>query len=158
MPKHDPKLIDIFKKYEIEKQRNGCWYWTRSLDGSGYGNLSVNNKMWRAHRYFFYVAYGKHPGNNVVMHKCDTPICVNPEHLSLGTQLDNIADRHRKGRNGACRGDDAPWSKLSSNQIPIIKRMFEEGIPRIQIMEKFNISKTQMYRIVKGESWRHING
>lgn len=81
---------------------------------------------------------------------------VNPRHLLLGTQRDNIRDRHEKGRNGACRGDAAPWSSLTSDQVKTLRERFEAGEKRANLMAFFGISKSQMYRIVKHESWSHI--
>lgn len=149
------KIDDLIEKYGIDTSGD-CWLWTRSLDGSGYGNLSVNGRMWRAHRFFYYEAFGIDPTGCVVMHKCDEPKCVNPRHLILGTQRDNIRDRHEKGRSGACRGDSAPWSILTSERVADLRERFESGENRQALATEFGVSKTQIYRVIKRESWRHI--
>src|SRR5688572_33287595 len=69
----------------------------------GYGHVSFNGEVRRAHRVAYELAHGVAPGNLVVRHSCDTPACVNPDHLLLGTQLDNIADRNMRGR--TAKGD-----------------------------------------------------
>ena len=166
----DPLLLEILAKYgDSPEERLGqafdrygvqiaddCWLWVGSVDGSGYGQLSINGRSWRAHRLFYLLAFGVDPRGSVVMHKCDTPRCVQPGHLVLGTQRDNIADRHAKGRNGACRGDAAPWSALTSDQVQQLRERFAAGENRAALMAAFGISKTQLYRIANRESWVHI--
>ena len=88
-------------KYEVD-ERTACWKWTASRARGGYGQFFTSVKdgrEWhRAHR-FSYIAYrGNIPEGMVVMHICDNPRCVNPDHLQLGTQADNMRDRDEKGR------------------------------------------------------------
>lgn len=151
----EQRLGYAFDRYGIRVD-DGCWIWPNSVDGSGYGNLSVKGRMWRAHRLFYALAFGVDPAGMVVMHKCDKPRCVQPGHLVLGTQRDNIADRHAKGRNGACRGDAAPWATLTTEQVKDLRWRFAAGESRKHLAEAFGISKTQMYRVVRNESWSHV--
>jgi hypothetical protein len=145
-------LDELLEKYAVVRGE-GCWLWGKSLDTHGYGQCSIAGKRGLAHRAVFRLATGIDPAGRVVMHTCDTPACVNPKHLKLGTQLDNIRDRVRKGRSGAARGDNAPWSKLSSDKVKTLRRRFDGGECRSDLARAYGISKTQMYRVVKGESW-----
>lgn len=78
---------------------DGCWTWTGAkLRTSDHGQCRVAGRAWLVHRLVFTVVNGPIPDGMVVMHKCDNPPCVNPDHLRLGTQLDNIADCKSKGR------------------------------------------------------------
>lgn len=77
----------------------GCWLWTGRLTNSGYGQIAKSTHgEWKAHRLFWRVANGPIPGGLCVLHKCDTPACVNPDHLFLGTQADNVQDMMNKHR------------------------------------------------------------
>ena len=78
---------------------DGCWLWRGMLTDTGYGILRVGTRMVRAHRMAWQIATGSEvPSGNVVMHTCDTPRCVNPAHLRVGTQAENNQDRASKGR------------------------------------------------------------
>jgi hypothetical protein len=76
----------------------GCWLWTGKTTDRGYGELMYKRKMLRAHRFSYSIFVGTIPVGMSVCHKCDTPTCVNPYHLFLGTNQDNIDDKMAKGR------------------------------------------------------------
>jgi len=75
----------------VVSRRTGCWLWTGATDTRGYGRYMIKGKRHRAHRYAL-----RYEGSLYVCHTCDTPRCVNPEHLFLGTQADNMQDRYWK--------------------------------------------------------------
>lgn len=93
------------KKYEIDK--NGCWNWTGKQNEHGYGAITVDGKYTQAHRAMYFMLNPDADKSMVVMHKCDNPRCINPDHLQLGTVRDNIMDMHNKGRfkGGAAPGN-----------------------------------------------------
>lgn len=76
----------------------GCWEWVRTLGPRGYGAFSIKGRTYRAHRVSFAIFRGRDPGSFWVCHTCDNPLCVNPDHLWLGTPRDNNEDMRRKGR------------------------------------------------------------
>lgn len=104
-----------FKSGFIEVE--GCWEWNRSCETSGYGHFKYAHKMYRAHR-FSYELFRGPVGDWQVLHKCDNVLCVNPEHLWLGTHSDNMQDKSIKGRCGRC----GRKSTKAPNQNIITKR------------------------------------
>lgn len=104
----------------------GCWLWTGGLNKHGYASLMVNGKSIYAHRFSYSHHFGE-IGEFHVCHKCDTPSCVNPNHLFLGTNKDNSGDRDRKGR--TLKGQSHPKAKLSDLDVKNIlsdKRKYKE--------------------------------
>jgi HNH endonuclease len=82
------------------RKTDNCWIWAGHIDSEGYGECSHGKS---AHRVAYKLATGQDPGESFVLHKCDTPACVRPDHLFLGTHLDNVRDMDAKGRRGDCR-------------------------------------------------------
>ena len=112
----------------MPEPNSGCWIWTGSLSNSGYARLSsfhssaLNRRFVKAHRVAWILFRGEIPGGLCVLHKCDTPSCVNPNHLFLGTRGDNTADMDRKNRRVVCMGENHPCTKLSDNDVRSIRK------------------------------------
>jgi len=137
-----------FKKHE-----NGCWIWTANKAGK-YGQLAYGTTSKYAHRLSYELHVGEIPKGMCVCHKCDTPLCVNPEHLFLGTVKDNNYDCMNKGR--AAIGEKAGKVKLKESEVLEILKMSERGIIQIDIATKFNISRQQVSYIKLNKAWKHI--
>jgi hypothetical protein len=92
-------IIDRFAKFVPNWGDEGCWLWTGSTIGHmGYGKTTLDGRSILAHRASYLVYIGEIPSDKIVMHTCDTPLCVRPDHLVLGTIADNQQDMARKGR------------------------------------------------------------
>ena len=83
---------------QVTKAENGCLLWTGAAKPSGYGNINVDGRTESTHRAAYMAFNGEIPHGMVVCHHCDTPACVNPDHLFIGTQKDNLSDMDAKGR------------------------------------------------------------
>lgn len=170
----------------VRKTEN-CWLWTGYIQDKtqrgGYGALKVNGKCQRAHRFSYELHYGSIPPGLVVMHKCDKPPCVRPDHLMLGTPKDNVHDAMHKGRlatgqaNGgylsadkiseglkrylsahpeARQGERHPRTKLKESQVLLIRQMASEGKRTCDIARAFNTPWTTVDGIIKRKTWSHL--
>ena len=90
----------FWAKVDKSAGSGGCWPWTASVDGGGYGMFKVDGRMWRAPRVAWLLETGDDPGGANVLHRCDVPTCVNHAHLFLGDQQTNMRDCREKGRLG----------------------------------------------------------
>lgn len=93
-----------FDECYIPEPNSGCWIWTANATGDGYGLILVDRKRQYAHRFSYRLHYGELDKALHVLHRCDVPYCVNPDHLFLGTQADNMRDMRRKNRQARLRG------------------------------------------------------
>lgn len=146
----------IESQYVIDE--NGCWKWTASIDSKGYGQLTHNMKVKRAHRMSYLVKHGVLPDNMYVCHKCDVRDCINPDHLFLGTALDNVSDMDRKGRrvNKHPLGEEHHAAILTEDQVKEIRSYPHYKVPRKQLAEKFGVSPTTISQVRSNRNWRHI--
>ncbi len=110
----------LFMSKVQPEPNTGCWFWDKSLNPAGYGKIVFNGlsgKIWLAHRASYELFKGEIPKGLHVLHKCDQPACVNPDHLWLGTNEENIQDRINKGRSFRSVGELAGMSKLKLFQV-----------------------------------------
>lgn len=98
MPYPPTTDLGLLSRIDGEAGVNICWPWLGTLDTKGYGIFRRNYKTRFAHRWAYEYFYGVNPGKLVVRHSCDNPRCCNPNHLSVGTQRDNILDMVKRGR------------------------------------------------------------
>jgi HNH endonuclease len=111
-----------FNSKWIIQPNSDCWIWTSSLDGSGgYGKFWFKTKKEYAHRVAWLLYHGSIPENKCVLHYCDTPACVNPGHLFLGTQRDNAQDRESKGRMRHVNGEANGKTRITDAEIREIR-------------------------------------
>lgn len=118
----------------------------------------MNGKNEFVHRVSWIIYFGKIPYNLHVLHHCDNPLCVNPNHLWLGTQKDNNEDMMNKGRNRQLSGEEHPMAILTEKDILQIRGLYNDGYSMGMIAPIFNITKTNVSRIVNGHIWDKVGG
>lgn len=131
-----------------------CWLWRASTNDLGYGLFGPR----RAHRASYEFFYGEIPKGMSVLHRCDVRNCVNPEHLFLGTQADNVRDMMQKKRHRCTpmRGEANPQSKLTAKKVRQIKALKQSGVSQAQIAKLFKVSPMTISRAVTGKAWKLI--
>lgn len=152
--KRVPDHIRFFDKLAFGA--SGCWIWTGALDGGGYGLVNSRCDS-RAHRWAWRLFNGAIPAGVKVLHRCDVRCCVNPEHLFLGTQADNVADMVSKGRaryHTGHFGEAHPLSKLTWPKVREIRCLARDGMAQAEIARRFGMSPMAISRIVRNISWR----
>lgn len=133
---------------------NGCWLWTGGMDTSGYGVFYYEGKLHRAHRVSLILAEVE-VGDLLVCHKCDIRNCVNPDHLFLGTQSDNIQDMVKKGRQniGLRDNEHNGHTKIPNQDIILIREMYaSKNYTQKQLAIQFGLAQTHISRIVRGKA------
>ena len=139
---------------KVEKKSYGCWEWAASLDKAGYGVFGIESgKPIGAHRYSYALHYGAFKKSLFVLHKCDNPKCVNPDHLFLGTHQDNMDDMVRKGRQNSLKGEDSPACKITKE---IALNILNSELSHSKTAEKYGVSKSSVAAIKAKRMWRHL--
>lgn len=156
--KHAPPEVRFWRHV---RKGDGCWEWTSSLVG-GYGQFKVvaDRTPVRAHRFSWELHHGPIPEELKVLHHCDNPPCVRPDHLFIGTTADNTADMVAKGRQnffGGKRGPGVPFSggygnrKLTDDDIAAIR--LRRGETARAIARDYGVAHTTIVRLLNGTSW-----
>ncbi len=152
-----------------------CWLWTAGMNRQGYGKFWVDGRDMPAHRFSYQLAHGPIPDGKCVCHNCpggDNPACVNPAHLWLGTDAENTADRHNKGRDArgerhasrtkperVARGERHPMAKLTRQDAETIRRLYAAGgVSQRELARRFGMSPSQIGNITSGKHWRDTPG
>ena len=168
----ESKTLNRF--WQKVQKTDSCWIWTAGHDNKGYGKFSVGashgangarrNSMVAAHRFSFELVNGPIPEHDsfhgyCVLHRCDAPACVNPEHLFLGTNKDNVRDMDTKGRRVvvAKRGSEHANSILNEVQVrEIVRRHRIDKVTQLQLSKEYGVSHAAVNHIFTGRLWGHL--
>jgi hypothetical protein len=135
----------------------GCMLWTGCRFKDGYGQIRRFGRNLRAHRFSYEKSFGPIGDSLCVLHRCDVPACVNPEHLFLGTNQENMDDKVAKGR--ACnrrRGETNSDAKLTSADVRFIRSAVSGGITLRRIADAYQMSHQHISDIVTGKRWAYL--
>lgn len=148
--------VERFEKF-IFYSPDGCWYWTGSVRGwqRKYGSFKFNGIMKAAHRVSYIIYIGNIPLDMHVLHSCDNPKCVNPNHLFIGTHQDNMDDRKAKNREAITRGESNGRALLSEKQVLMI-RYARRVIRHKDVAKIFKVSLPTIEKIFQKKLWKHI--
>lgn len=152
--------MDIVKRFWSRVDRtdneNDCWLWQGGRSGDRYGYFFIHPRNQLAHRVSWMFTHGTIPDGMKVCHKCDRVLCVNPNHLFLGTQRDNVEDMHGKGRAHKASGEGHSKTYLSELQVREIFKLYEEGVSTKAIAQRFGTNKYTLSNLRRGRTWRHL--
>lgn len=148
---NDKKIATLFWS-KVEKTRR-CWRWRGGQVKDGYGVFRFpGGKKAGAHRVAYELAHGPIPEGMLVLHRCDNPVCVRPDHLVLGTHQDNMRDRARKRRQA--RGEQHGRAKLSWRDVATIRRLHARRHSTVsELARKYGVSKSAIQKVVNRETW-----
>lgn len=134
---------------------DACWLWVGARYSNGYGNIRLDGgKTGLAHRAAWISAYGEIPEGLFVCHHCDVRHCVNPSHLFLGTNTDNMRDASTKGRTN--QGSRQWMAKLNEDDIAAIRILLAVGVLQRVIAEDFGVTQSLISMIKTGTIWGHL--
>ena len=157
---NNPRFIrNFWAKVVKYGNPDGCWVWS-GYRSDGYGRFSVRSQSqkhyFKTHRMSWELAFGDIPDGMCVLHHCDNRACVNPEHLFLGTNYDNVQDRHSKGRTSIASrnlGDRNGNRKLDSIDIPIIR---SSHLPQKELARLFSVSAATICMVKNKIRWEAV--
>jgi hypothetical protein len=172
----DQQILDRFWAKVVKAGDDDCWLWTASLRNKGYGafayTLGDRIIQDRAHRFSYALHVGPIPDGLCVLHRCDTPACVNPRHLFLGIKADNNVDMLAKGRHvPACtytrrgpndpagkhpKGVSHPNARLTPEIIRSVRAYRVAGLSFSQLARKYGIGIKHAHSIVHRKVWKHV--
>jgi hypothetical protein len=143
------EFIEKFNKKVLKT--DDCWIWLGSKTSDGYGKIEFHDVSYRAHRISYEIHYSD-PGVYLVLHTCDNPACVNPNHLILGTHEHNVADRVRRGRSAV--GEKSGRAKLKEKDIYEIRG---SNLSNRELAKLYGMDETTIGKIRNRKLWKSVS-
>lgn len=160
-----PTAEERFMRFVYPEPNSGCWLWDGSTRVGGYGSFYMNGILLGAHRASYLLFVGDLPARDghhgiCVCHKCDNRACVNPDHLFLGTQAENMRDAIAKGRRTAgppvSRGESCASAKLTARDVEYIREARDRGEKLTVLAAKFGVSISLISMVHSRRVWAHV--
>ncbi len=148
---------DTARLWSKVEKTDGCWLWTAGRTGDGYGRFwipSVGETA--AHRAAWLATGNEIPPGLFVLHRCDNPPCVNPAHLFVGTNTDNMRDMKRKGRGSSRVGERHHLAKLNEEKVIAIRALRASGLLLRELAGRFNVKQRTIKAVCSGQTWSHV--
>ena len=156
IPKLNKEQIDRFWNMVDIGESEKCWNWKHTTNKWGYGRVKFDHHQFGAHRVAWALANRTDPGDQLICHTCDNPLCCNPKHLFLGNHSTNALDATRKGRWHSNAGENHGLAKLTESDIADIRSMYLRGYSQKTIAEVLNIHQSTVSRIMSHKRWSHL--
>jgi predicted XRE-type DNA-binding protein len=153
MPVLTVKQSAHFRQLIVQRSIDACWGWTGTILKDGRAQFSVNYHKYTAPRVAYWLHTHQDPGALCVCHSCDNPLCCNPKHLWLGTNVQNTIDRCQKNRNAHQKGEIHGGHKLTEEEVLLIRQA--TGTQK-EIAQRFGISQSAVSLITNLRRWRHL--
>lgn len=140
---------------KVAVESDGCWIWQGARHGNGYGAFRIERRQYGAHQASWILFKGPIPRGQIVCHSCDTPLCVNPDHLFIGTHLDNVRDMFEKGRENKAKGS-ACASILTEELVLELREIHRKtGQTFASIGRKYGLNPATVRAAIRGVNWKH---
>jgi len=150
-------MAERFWEKVVHASPGDCLIWTGAKNQGGYGVIGISGRRAiLAHRASWIIHFGDIPNGLCVLHRCDIRDCVNPDHLFLGTYLDNNNDMIEKGRRRNVCGTDHPRAKLTNDDVRAIRKLRSEGALYRELSSQFNVGITAIRNLLIGKTWKAI--
>ncbi len=133
-----------------------CWEWIGAKMTQGYGHMRVNGKNRPSHRILFELEGIVLTSKDCILHKCDNRCCVNPDHLIIGTQRENALDMAQKGRARGPVGINNANSKLTEENVRVIRNDIALGCTYQELASRFHVSRPTISYLAQGKTWKHV--
>jgi hypothetical protein len=163
IPPADLEALERFMRLTEPDPNTGCWLWSGTMWGThGYGRFWFHGRDWTSHRLAWELFRGPIPTDDnpnrtvCVLHRCDTPLCVNPGHLFLGTREDNNHDMAAKGRANIVRGTRKRNAKLTEETVRNIRRRAAQGCSLRGMGREYGVSENAIRLVVSRVGWPHV--
>lgn len=149
-----PEVVARFWGYVEKRPSDECWEWTGTIDTHGYGHMRIGGRRLRlAHRLSYLINHGEFDQSLHVLHRCDNRKCVNPTHLFLGSNAENMADMVAKGRAAHRQGQDNPRARLTASDIRAIRT---DERPERAIAKEYGVSHGHINNIKSRRVWGSV--
>lgn len=132
----------------------GCWDWDGAKNDHGYGQLRLTDGIIYIHRFMYQIVFGPIPDDVVVRHRCDNPPCSNPDHLKIGSQVDNAEDARSRGRLAV--GERLPQAKMTAENVVEARDLWRGGLDVYTIAKRFGVTRVTMREALIGKTWKHL--
>lgn len=150
----NPNEMRFMEKVSVAKNGD-CWEWRASKHRQGYGQFRMDGSTQLAHRASWMIFKGEIPAGMCVCHSCDNTACVNPDHLWLGSQRDNVRDMDKKGRRVISRAENVGTAKLTAEQVKEIRQSLERSVV---LAARYGVSRSAIRRIQSLRYWKSVDG